>query len=285
MRFIDFLAGVIFAFAWGSNVVAMKLSVAEISPVLSNLLRFVIASLVLLPFVGRNNSLSWPIIRLAFFYSTFITLAILAVKESSSVSLLILIFQLNTPFTAILAWVVLKEVIDLQKIIGISLSFIGVSIVLIKPDMECNFLSVSLMMSAALFSSMFNISLKQANVDNKMAFLGWISIISIPYLLLICLFMGQLNFTVMANMSSIAWGAILYSALISTVLGFGLWFYLVKYYPLSQVSSFGLLAPIFGTICSIILFDERLYPNFVVGGIFTLLGILVVLIRRVEIAK
>ena len=72
----------------------------------------------------------------------------------------------------------------------------------------------------------------------------------------------------------------LYSAVASTIIAYGLWFYLMRCYDVSLVTPFSLLSPIFGIACGQIFFAEALSLQTVLGGVVTILGVTILVWRR-----
>lgn len=279
MGIFDFICILIVPFTWGLNVVAMKASVTEFPALLSNLLRFVFAGLLLLPFL-RKIKFQKHLLYAAFYYSTGISLATLAVTGDASASLVILFFQLNVPMTAVLSCFLLDDRLNAKIILGIIVSLLGVAVIFLKPHIKYNYTSIFLVLLSACFWAMFNINLKQVREPNKMSLLGWVLVISIPYLFLTCLFFGHFEYKIIAHASTFAWTGILVSAIFSTIIGFGLWSYLVQKYPLSMIAPFNLLAPIFGALFSYIIFGEQLNYMFWIGTAITLAGVITVVLGQ-----
>jgi O-acetylserine/cysteine efflux transporter len=277
MILIDMIYAFIIPLAWGVNVVSMKASVTEFPALLSNLLRFVLAGMILLPFL-KKIKIEKHLFYTAFYYSTGISLATLSVKGDASASLAILIFQLNVPITAILSSLLLKDSLNAKRILGIVISFVGISVIFLKPHIQYNYTSIFLILLSACFWAMFNINLKQVNEKNKLSLLGWVLLLSIPYLFVTCICFDHFDTRIIARASTFAWTGIIISALFSTIIGFGLWSYLVQKYPLSMVAPFNLLAPIFGALFSYLVFDEQLNYVFWIGTSITLAGVITVVL-------
>jgi O-acetylserine/cysteine efflux transporter len=62
----------------------------------------------------------------------------------------------------------------------------------------------------------------------------------------------------------------------STIFAHGCWYYLLQYYPVSQIVPFSLLIPVFGMIASIALLEENITMGVIVGGALTVLGVAIV---------
>jgi len=69
--------------------------------------------------------------------------------------------------------------------------------------------------------------------------------------------------------------ALVYLALIATILGYGLWSRLLSRYPAGKVAPFSLLVPVVGLSSSALLLDERLSAIQCWGGLLVMLGLLI----------
>ena len=69
---------------------------------------------------------------------------------------------------------------------------------------------------------------------------------------------------------------ILWLSIMSSIVQFALWFYLLQQGEPGKTSSFLFLAPFFGVLTGWILLDDPLYPSLFVGGICIVIGIYLV---------
>ena len=84
----------------------------------------------------------------------------------------------------------------------------------------------------------------------------------------------------MAIGAAAAWAAVAFTALASTLVAYGLWYWLLKRYPISQVTPYNLLTPIFGIAFGQMFFEEALGWRFLLGAAMTLAGVAIIVIRR-----
>ena len=102
---------------------------------------------------------------------------------------------------------------------------------------------------------------------------------SIPVLMLVSWWVEDPNWLLISEASTIHWSGALYSALISSIVGHGLLFYLVRRNPVSQVTPHLLLAPILAVGFGILFWGDEPGIRLLVGGVMVLAGVLVVAIR------
>ena len=81
--------------------------------------------------------------------------------------------------------------------------------------------------------------------------------------------------TAVHNLSFQSMAAVAYIAWISTLLGFGLWTYLMSQYPVNRVAPFTLLVPVVGLTTGWVVFGEQLLPVHFAGAGLLMAGLVV----------
>ena len=71
-----------------------------------------------------------------------------------------------------------------------------------------------------------------------------------------------------------------YTVLCSTIIAYGLWYFLLSRYSVSQVAPYSLLTPIFGIAIGQVFFTEELNTQTIIGGLITIIGVAVIVLRR-----
>jgi O-acetylserine/cysteine efflux transporter len=77
------------------------------------------------------------------------------------------------------------------------------------------------------------------------------------------------------NFSLQTFGAGAYIAWIGTLLGYGIWTYLISRYPTNRIAPFTMLVPLFGLTVGWLMFSEELKPVHFAGGYLLMIGQLV----------
>jgi O-acetylserine/cysteine efflux transporter len=109
----------------------------------------------------------------------------------------------------------------------------------------------------------------------------WLSLVPpVPSLLLSALVDGpRALWTGLSAASWIGLGAVLYLALIATVLAYAIWGHLLRRYPAATVAPFALLIPFVAAYSSSLVFGERFGPLRLAGMGLVLLGLAVIVAR------
>jgi O-acetylserine/cysteine efflux transporter len=65
-------------------------------------------------------------------------------------------------------------------------------------------------------------------------------------------------------------------------MGYGVWYSLMAKHPVSQVVPYSLLIPVFGLTFTHLAFTEPLTMQFILGGLCTIIGVAIIILRRPE---
>lgn len=270
--------------AWGFHYVVVKVAVVEIPPIFYAALRMTIVAAVMAPFLrwrpGKMKlvllaALCFGAINYAFLFSGLK----LATASASAIA-----NQLYVPFATILSVVFLKESIGWRRIVGITLAFAGVAVIAISRDQDVDGarigVGVGLVAAATFVEANGSILVKKASGFKPWELLAWFGLVGAP-----CLFAisaatehGQMA-ALAASDRKLITGAILYSALVSSVFGHTAYYWLIQRRPVSEVASSTLLTTFFAVSFSVAILGEPFTLAFIIGGVMTLIGVAIVVLR------
>jgi drug/metabolite transporter (DMT)-like permease len=187
----------------------------------------------------------------------------------------------NVVFIAILAAIILKEHISFLSIIGIILAICGVLFVTLNKGFSIginasnvDLLGCSFSLIAALSAALYSVIGKIIIKSNDPLIVATLAIFSGAVLLTIltALTVG------FSEIFVAGWSTILMMAFLGlTMIGiaYPLWFICLKRFPMSQISIYIYLTPIFAVILSLIILKEHFSWLFWIGAIFILGGIFI----------
>lgn len=276
-------AVVITTIVWGSAFAATKVAVVDFHPMTLAAVRFAIASAILVPLAAlqwRRSSypggVPWAMLALlgltgvTLFYATFnLGMAETTATKGS------LIHGMIPAVTAFLAMVVLGERLTVLNGVGISLSVVGVAVIVAVGDPNLVGGPTRgdwLMVMSALIWCLFTIIGKR--VDQRLPSL----VITAGYsvfgtLFLIPFAVWELETAPLPPITPIGLLSLAYLALASSAAGFLLWTFSLNHLPASQVGVFMNLVPVAGVAAGILLLQEALLTTQVAGGVLVLLGV------------
>ena len=270
-------------FIWGFSFVAAKVAMGHYSPLLFTSLRFILVALLLAPYLKVAPGRMRFVLSIAMLVGvTHFTFLYLGLNTAGGVSAVAITIQLVAPFSLIMAVVFLKETIRWKRIVGLVLAFIGVMVLGFDPIVFDHLPSAMLVATAALCMAGGIVLMRQAIGIGAMQMQAWIALFSFPILLGFSFVFeeGQVQQVMNVNWEAIL--ALLFTVVATTIVAHGTWYYLLQKYPISVLTPYGLLAPLFGVCFGVFLYDEPLTWKFILGGGITLAGVLIINLRNAE---
>ena len=270
-------------FIWGFSFVAAKIAMDQYSPLLFTSMRFILVALFLAPYLKIVPGRMKFVLSIAMLVGvTHFTFLYLGLNTAGGVSAVAITIQLVAPFSLIMAVIFLKETIRWRRIVGLLLAFIGVMVLGFDPIVFDHLSSAMLVATAALCMAGGIVLMRQAIGIGAMQMQAWIALFSFPILLSFSFVFeeGQVTQIMSSNWESVL--ALLFTVVATTIVAHGTWYYLLQKYPISVLTPYGLLAPLFGVCFGVLLYDEPLTWKFMLGGAITLAGVLIINLRNAE---
>lgn len=267
---------------WGLNFVALKITVLSLPPIFLAGLRFFLISFPWIFFVKK------PKVNNKQFFSLPITLGVLqysllyyGMSTGLSAGLSAVILQTQSFFTVIMSAFLIKEKFSLNEITGLIIGMLGVIILLTYNDGDFKLEAIFIILAAAMSWGVANIQLKNLGNINMISFLIWISPLA-SILLFIISFILEFDSLLKIDFPNIeikVFLSIFYTAYISTVIGFTMWQYLLNKYKSIQITTYGLLVPVTGSIFGYIILNEVLEIYQIISGIIIIIGLMVISLK------
>ncbi|UNO41926.1 EamA family transporter [Streptomyces sp. MST-110588] len=261
MRPVHIALAVAVAASWGLNFVVIETGLGHFPPLLFCALRFLVAALPAVFFVGRPPvAWRWVIaIGLVLGVAKF-GLLFLGMNQGMPAGLSSLVVQVQAVFTAVIAAVVLGERPGPVRIAGMAVALSGIAVAAVAQGTSGPVLAFALVIAAALMWGVSNVLTRKAAPSDPVSFMVWVSAVPVlPLLLLSLLFEGPAADR--AALASLDWsgaGAVLYVGWVVTLLGFGIWNHLLRTYDASTVAPFSLLVPVFGMTSAALFLGEHI---------------------------
>jgi O-acetylserine/cysteine efflux transporter len=280
MKPADFASMVAVILLWGFNFPLAKLGLSEVPPLLFMTLRFIIVAGLLCPFVRLPRDKVGGVMILAVllgglhFGLMFNGLARMDASTSALLS------QTSVPFAALLAALVYRERLGWRRTGGMVLAFVGVGFIAGEPRFGSDPVPLLLVLAAAFMWALANIQIRRIGSVDGLALTAWLACFSAPLLLIQSAVIehGQWHAFVAAGWRG--WTGILYGAIAVAILSYGLWYPLVRRYPVNVVMPFTLLCPIIAVAASALMLGERLSWMTALGGAATVVGVAIVVLQR-----
>jgi O-acetylserine/cysteine efflux transporter len=267
---------------WGFNFVVIAVGVREVPPLLLACLRFVLAAVPAIFFV-RRPKVSW---RLLVAYGLFLGvgqfgLLFTAIRWGAPAGLSSVILQAQAFFTALLAVAFFGERFRWHNGLGLVVAGLGLALMgwtkSTNGALTVPWPSLVMLILAAFMWASANILTKKMGKVDTLGLMVWSSLVPpLPLFALSWAIDG--GGTVMGALRHLGWlslGAIAYLAFLSTLVGYGLWNWLIVKKGASAVAPFSLLVPVFGISSSWLVLGEALTLSHLAAAALILGGLTV----------
>jgi O-acetylserine/cysteine efflux transporter len=264
---------------WGLNFAVAKLALAELPPILLTALRFTLVAAVLLPVSGpptRLGHLTGLAVTLGIFHFPFIFSGLRLLDASTAA----IVMQLQVPFGAIMAALVLGDRIGPRGLLGMAIAFLGVIFIAGAPRLEASRVGLAYLLVAAMAWGASNVQLKKMGAIDPTTLNGWVGLIAAIELFTISGWIEGPPWQHIASAGWKGWAGVAYTGLVSTIVGYRLWARTIARYSVSQASPFLLTIPLFAVLSGMLLNGDRPTADVAVGGLLTIAGVGLTLVRR-----
>lgn len=271
---------------WGSQQVMIKWAAVDIAPVMQAAFRSGIAALLvglLMCWRGGWAQLgsTWRagLLAGALFGLEFLFIAE-GLKLTSAAHMSVFLYTAPV-FTALgLHFMLPSERLRLLQWLGIALAFAGIALAF-AGGLSLNQLDGRVLLGdamavlAGLMWGATTVVVRASRLSEAPATLTLFYQLMVGFvgLLLMALFSGQIG---AVSFTPLALGSVLFQGLVVSFFSYLTWFWLLRQYLASNLAVFSFITPLFGVTFGVLLLDEPLSVNFVVGALMVLGGVVLV---------
>ena len=278
-RDLAFLIGI--NLIWGANLIASKIGVIQLPPILFTALRFGSIAIFLLPFLRiHRGQMTNLLLAAALTGPAAFALLFIGVYKDKDASMVAIASQMGVPFSTLLSVWLLGETIRWRRRLGIGLAFGGIMLIGFDPRVFAYWEGLMLVVISCFVGSLGLILIKRLQNIKALELQAWIGIAGGPMLLLTSLGLESNQWQAIQNANWHAWAALAFTALLSSLVAHTGWYYLISRYPVTSLSPLTLLSPLFGVFFGVTLLHDHLTGRMMLGGAITLVGVFIVLMRE-----
>ncbi|GGT03908.1 MULTISPECIES: EamA family transporter [Streptomyces] len=263
MRPSHLFLAVLVAAVWGVNFTVIEIGLDHFPPLLFSALRFLVAALPAVFFVGRPK-VAWKwivavgmVLGVAKFGLVFV-----GMDAGMPAGLSSLVLQIQAVFTAVIAAAVLGERPTRVRVTGMAVALAGIGVAAWDEGASGPLGAFALVVAAAACWGVSNVLTRKASPPDALNFMVWVSTVPVLPLLALSL-LTEGSSRDLAALRALDWqgaGTLVFVAWISTVFGFGAWGWLLRRHPASAVAPFSLLVPVFGMSSAALFLGESVSP-------------------------
>jgi O-acetylserine/cysteine efflux transporter len=281
MSLRDFLILVAVCLVWAVNSIVSKVAISnwDVPPLFFAALRFGIVVLVTLPWLLPMPRPAWRIGSVGLllgggsFALMFIALQTVTASEAA------IVIQAGVPITTLLSVLMLGERIRWTRALGITLTLVGVLVVVWQPGFAISS-GLLLVLGCAFAGSLGAVLAKQMDEIAPLRFQAWLGLTGFALLapLTALLERGDWHRAVEAGWPFLA--ALLFSALIVSVIAHTAYYMLIVRYEANMLAPLTLITPLSTIALGVALMGDKLDTRMIIGAAIALVGVLIVAVRR-----
>ncbi|QYJ04196.1 EamA family transporter [Nocardioides panacisoli] len=281
------LAAVV-AVCWGLNFIAIDASLDHFPPFFLAALRFAVIAVPTVLLVPRPAVATRWLVGYGLGFGTFQFLFLYwGMTAGMPTGLASLVLQASAPFTVLLGTVLLRTPLTSRAAGGVGLACAGLATVgWQRAAGPADLVPFLLVLAGGLAWAFGNLCTAQARPPNPWHLALWMSVVPPVPLLALALTVegpariGSALTTWEAGTTLPAVVGLAYTALVATVLGSGLWSWLMARHPASAVAPFSMLVPVVGMSSAWLLLGERVAPGEFAGAVAVVSGVLIATAHR-----
>jgi O-acetylserine/cysteine efflux transporter len=271
----DVFFAVLVMVVWGMNFVVIDRGLDGVPPLLFVALRFAVV-LLALPFVARPAA---PL-RRVFAVGACMSLGQFGLLYSAlalgmTPGLASLVLQAQAVLTVGLAALVLGERPLGVQLAGVGLGAVGLGVIALGRGGNVPAVALVACVLAALSWATGNVLVRRLDLPGGLGLTVWSAlVVPVPALALSLLVDGPATVGhALAHLSLVNWLSTAYTAVLASLVGYGIWNRLLERHPASDVAPFTLLVPPIGTVTAWLADGEVPTPLVVAGGLLLVLGV------------
>lgn len=261
---------------WALNMIVIKLGVAEIPPVLTTALRFTLVSVLVVPFTRITRKQLPGVLLVSFTFGAVHFGMLFAALEHAEAGTSAVVIQLGAPIATLLACLWLHEPLGLVRLLGLVISVAGIVVLAAGPTLPPP-LSLALLVTSATGWAVTNLIVKQVAGISPMSMMGWSSLFSVPQLLLASWLLESDRWGMVATAGWHGWFSVIYSAIGSSIIAYGIWYWLLQRHSVNAVVPYSMLNPLLTVLFGIVLIGDDPSPVKIVGALVMVAGVALIL--------
>ena len=266
----------------GFGFVIAKPAFESFPPILLMGLRFIFAASILIWWFPIPKGYLLKIFIASLIANTLqysITYSGLNLIDASAAVLLV---QTEVPFGVIFAYFMLKEKPTVRSLIGISIAFIGVYVLIGSPNLNGKIIGIGLTILGSAIWALGQVLVKPLSKEiNPLALVAWMALFSGPILILLSALIDGNTINYLANAKINHWIIAIYIGFIMQPITYGCFYYVIKNNPIYKVLPIVTMGiPPTGLLAAIFLLGEEPTQELFIGGAIIIIGVILIVFTK-----
>ena len=275
----DFAQLLAIALIWGVNNVAAKIALGEMPALLVVTVRFaiVLAALAWCLKPVPADRLKPFLLMLVLVGPLHFGVQYIGLALARDLAPMVVAMQLWAPASVLFAMLLLQERAGPLRLAGVAIAFAGVAAMTFDPVVLSQWGALLLVGGAACAYGLGAVLVRRigASVD-AWAMQAWLALVTAPALGLASFVFEDGQIEAARNASWLAWGCVIFGAVVSSIVANAFMFRLVQKYEVSRTTPYLLLTPVVSFTLAAAVLGDVITPRIVLGAALTMAGVALV---------
>jgi len=277
LSLVEILAIIAVVVIWGVNNAAAKLATETMPPLLVGALRFAIAAACLVPFVRPPfpnwKSLAIIVVLGGPIHYSLIYLAFWLAQDVSPVSVAA---QLWVPFTALFAFLLLREKLSWHALAGMAVAFAGVAWMTLDPHAIADWKGILVGIAAASAWALTTVIARRTTSIPPLKMQGLLALVALPTMAFGSAMFERGQWQAIQQADALIWACVVWAGLVSSVIATTLVFWLVQKREAGRVTPYLLATPVVSILIGWGFMGDVLTAQILTGAALTMGGVAIV---------
>ncbi len=272
---------------WGLQQVVLKMAAPDISSLMQVALRSGLSALMVYPLIklAEGNSLwskdyLYPGLVVALLFAAEFFMLAQAIRFTSASHVVVLLYTAPIFVALGLHWKLPSERLSVLQWSGIFIAFLGIVVTFVGRDGSSGH-DLSQMLFGDFLALLAGILWAATTIAVRLSKLSDAPATQTLFYQLLIGGILLLPLAVLTGQAAIQWTVLSISSLVfhTVVISFAsylIWFWMLKHYLASRLGVFSFLTPVFGMLCGVLILDEHIEINFIIGTCMVMLGVILV---------
>ena len=188
--------------------------------------------------------------------------------------------------TILLAVILLNERIKPLQVLALVVSMVGIGVIALNRGGDASLVGLGVILIAACSWAAGNLVVKRVGKVSIIAFLAWSSLFAVPPLFAMAWYLEGpelMQFSI-TNAGLVSWSVLLWQTIGNTLIGYGLWNWLLHHHAAALVTPWALMVPVFGMWASSLVLDEAM-PGWKILAAALIISGLLINLRATQASK
>jgi O-acetylserine/cysteine efflux transporter len=276
---LDFLQLISIALIWGVNNILAKIAIDALTPMMTLAFRFALV-VPLLIFVMKAPPMDrWKpfALMLLFVGPLHFGIQYVGLALADEIAPMVVAMQLWAPASVVFAALLLKERVGPLRWAGVGVAFLGVASMSFDPAVFAQGWPLVMIVAAAACYGLGTVLVRRigGGVD-AWSMQAWIALATAPTMALGSVLFERGQIEAIANAPWIAWAAIVFGAIVSSIVANAFMFGLVQKYEVSRTTPYLLMTPVISFALAALVLGDTITPQILMGAAATMGGVALV---------